>query len=366
MGKQQGWPFPLKYLAWRWSKAPFACFKALGGEKNTAVKQVTSAVPQTPSTLWYTASPRRSVASQDHATSNVTDFLSLSPLRCLWRTSHFNISLRTQLTVPADGDRPQLPQQTASWAFRHQARAAPYPPAPCWQGRVEAVVSSRSRAARVDPETSVGAWWQASGHGGRGGGHPFPLAPTLLCQGVVRRGEGLPRGTPSPLPAPAVPRTARTPGAGTRGPVPWAIPRAGPAASSPGRQDGAFGCSGPRAPGPGRDVPPGRASPRRGWLRAGGGGPCRPRRGGHPEPRQPAPQPGGVSATVSAGEREAEPAAARPPARSPRPGPRMQPSPWSGGGGSRSSRGPPGSGCSSRGTGCSPSSPPSCSTPWRR
>lgn len=59
-------------------------------------------------------------------------------------------------------------------------------------------------------------------------------------------------------------------------------------------------------------------------------------------------------------------AGGRPPARSPRPGPRMQPSPWSGGGGSRSSRGPPGSGCCSRGTGCSPSSPPSCSTPWRR
>lgn len=58
--------------------------------------------------------------------------------------------------------------------------------------------------------------------------------------------------------------------------------------------------------------------------------------------------------------------AARSLAPSPRPGRRMQPSPWSGGGGSRSCRGRPGSGCCSLGTGCSPSSPPSCSTPWRR
>ncbi|ETE69299.1 hypothetical protein L345_04896, partial [Ophiophagus hannah] len=44
----------------------------------------------------------------------------------------------------------------------------------------------------------------------------------------------------------------------------------------------------------------------------------------------------------------------------------MQPSPWSGSGGSKNSPDPPGSGCSSPGTRCSPSSPPFCSTPWKR
>ena len=51
-----------------------------------------------------------------------------------------------------------------------------------------------------------------------------------------------------------------------------------------------------------------------------------------------------------------------------------RPSLWSGpgsrsrggGGGSRSSPGRPGRSCCSPGTRCSPSSPPSCSTPWRR
>ena len=118
--------------------------------------------------------PHRPLTQQQQ---DVTDFLSLSPLRCFVESQAFHC-FPEDLTVPADGDRSQLSQQTTSRAFGHPRQGC-FLSAPCWQSRVEAAVSqpSRSRVARVDPETFVGARWQASRHGDSGSRRPFPLAP---------------------------------------------------------------------------------------------------------------------------------------------------------------------------------------------
>lgn len=176
------------------------------------------------------------------------------------------------------------------------------------------------------------------------------------------------------------------------------------AAAAPVRFPPPAGATSPRLSRPRGVRPARRWAGRVGASPGRGGAPCRPRRAERAE----GPRAGchrvrtGAAAAAAGASRgpESEPnaplaarrapapagAAAAPPARPrsgrarARLGPLLvlpaphRPSLWSGpgsrsrggGGGSRSSPGRPGRGCCSPGTRCSPSSPPSCSTPWRR
>lgn len=239
--------------------------------------------------------------------------------------------------VPADGDTSQVSQQAARQAFR-----AP-PPGPL-----------RTRPCGLCRHTAPGRSLT-----------PQRWAP---LPGSCPQSRGVAWGSPA---APHTGDPAQGPCSGqARHKRPGAIGNAGGTMSGVTARAGGQRSRLPRTRAPGQAAPGrlGRAGPGppRGAVGAyGGWRPLQAAAGRTP----------GASAAAAAARRSQchgvrrrarGRAGDRPPARSPRPGPRMQPSPWSGGGGSRSSRGPPGSGCCSRGTGCSPSSPPSCSTPWRR